>query len=159
MQTSVATIHASRAFDLPVGAVFAHWIAPETRQRWEAGPETGMRYDAFDTRPGGTETVRVLHDGAEVGHLIQTHHRIEENRLMASSMVGVFGGQPTMMTALVVEFTATDTGCRVDVVAQACDFTGRDIGAAQEAGWSWLFDRFQADLETFGPITNPKDPT
>lgn len=157
MQSSVATIHVSRDFDFPVEAIFAHWISPETRVRWEAGPETGMTYDAFDTRPGGTETVRISHDGAEVGRLIQSHHRIEENSLIASSMVGIFGGQATLMTALVVEFSATDTGSRIEAVAQACDFTGQDIRAAQEAGWSWILDRFQADLDRFGPITNPKD--
>jgi uncharacterized protein YndB with AHSA1/START domain len=159
MQTSVATIRAARDFEYPVEAVFAHWISPESRKRWEAGPDTGMVYDAFDTREGGTETVRVMQGGTEVGQLIQTHHRIVENRLLASSMLGIFGGVTTMMTALVVEFTPTPTGCRIEAVAQATDLTGRDIAAAQEASWSWILDRFQADLEEHGPILTTKDLT
>jgi uncharacterized protein YndB with AHSA1/START domain len=156
MQASVATVRAARDFDLPVAAVYAHWIDPEARQRWEASPDTGMIYDRFDTRSGGTETVRIVKDGAEIGHLIQTHHRVEENRLIASSMVGVFGGEVTMMSAIVVEFTATNTGCRIEAMAQAMDLTGRDIAAAQEAGWAWILDRFRADLHAFGPRTTPE---
>lgn len=154
MKSSTATVRATRDFDLPVAAVYAHWVSPEARQRWEAGPDTGMTYDAFDTRPGGTETVRITADGKEVGHLIQTHHRVEENELIASSMIGVFGGAVTMMSAIVVEFSATDTGSRIEARAQAMDLTGRDIAAAQEAGWTWILDRFQADLATFGPHLN-----
>jgi uncharacterized protein YndB with AHSA1/START domain len=161
MKASVATVRAARDFDLPVTAVYAHWIDPEARQRWEAGPDTGMTYDGFDTRPGGTETVRIVKDGAEVGHLVQTHHRVEENRLIASSMTGVFGGEVTMMTALVVEFSATETGSRIEAMAQAMDLTGRDIAAAQEAAWGWILDRFEADLAEFGPNqtsqTRPKE--
>ena len=156
MQASVATVRATRDFDLPVAAVYAHWLSPEARQRWEAGPGTGMTYDSFDTRTGGTETVRVIADGKEVGHLVQTHHRVEENRLIASSMVGVFGGEVTMMSAIVVEFAATDTGSRINATAQAMDLTGRDIAQAQEAGWIWILDRFQADLEEFGPDKTPE---
>jgi len=154
VKSSTATVRATRDFDLPVAAVYTHWINPEARQRWEAGPETGMTYDAFDTRPGGTETVRISAEGKEVGHLVQTHHRVEENRLIASSMLGVFGGAVTMMSAIVVEFSATDTGTRIQAMAQAMDLTGRDIAAAQEAGWSWILDRFQADLTAFGPQLN-----
>ena len=157
MPATVATVRASRDFDVPVAAVYAHWVSPEARQRWEAGPDTGMAYDSFDTRAGGTETVRVINDGAEVGQLIQTHHRVEENQLIASSMVGVFGGQVTMMTALVVEFIATETGTRIEALAQAMDLTGRDIAAAQEAGWTWILDRFEADLAEFGPHLKPEN--
>jgi uncharacterized protein YndB with AHSA1/START domain len=163
MQTTTATVRAARDFDLPVEDIFAHWTSPETRVRWEAGPDTGMVYDGFDTRPGGTETVRVMKDGQEVGRMIQTHLRIEPGRLMASTMVGIFGGTVTMMSALVVEFIATETGSRIEAVAQASDLSGHDIAAAQEAGWSWIFDRFQADIDRYGPVTNPRptpeDPT
>ncbi|MDG4649665.1 SRPBCC domain-containing protein [Roseibacterium sp. SDUM158017] len=156
MRTSVATIRAARDFALPVEDIFAHWTSPVTRRRWEAGPDTGMVYDGFDTRPGGTETVRVMQDGREIGRMIQTHLRVDENRLLASSMVGIFGGVVTMMTALVVEFIATEDGSRIEAVAQASDLSGRDIARAQEAGWSWILERFQADIDAYGPITNPK---
>jgi uncharacterized protein YndB with AHSA1/START domain len=157
MHTTFATVRAARDFALPVEDVFAHWVSPETRRRWEAGPDSGMVYDAFDTRPGGIEIVRVFQDGTEIGRLIQTHHRIDENRLIASSMVGIFGGRVTTMTALAVEFSRTEAGTRIEAVAQASDLDGRDIAAAQEAGWTWIFDRFQADIDRFGPITRPKD--
>lgn len=156
MQASVAAFRTAREFALPVQAVYAHWIDPEARRRWEAGPDTGMVYDRFDIRPGGTETVRIVRDGEEVGQLIQTHHRVEENRLIASSMVGAFDGEVTMLTALVVEFSATDTGCRIEAVVQAMDLTGRDIAASQEAGWSWILDRFEADLAAHGPGDTPE---
>ncbi len=163
MQTTTATVRAARDFDLPAEDIFAHWTSPETRVRWEAGPDTGMVYDGFDTRPGGTETVRVMKDGQEVGRMIQTHLRVDENRLIASSMVGIFGGTVTMMSALVVEFIPTGTGTRIEAVAQASDLAGNDIASAQEAGWSWIFDRFEADIDRHGPVTHPRhtpeDPT
>ncbi|MDJ0827385.1 MAG: SRPBCC domain-containing protein [Rhodobacter sp.] len=157
MQASTATIHATRDFDLDVEMLWAHWTSPETRQRWEAGTDTGMTYDAFDTRTGGVETVRIVHEGAEIGHMTQHHHRVEPTHLLASSTTGTFGGVTTMLMTLVIEFEATETGSRLNAVSQVTDLTGRDVQAEHEKGWTWILNRFQADIDEFGPITNPKD--
>ena len=85
------TITAGRDFDHPRSAIYAHWVSPETRQRWEAGPDTGMSYDAFDTRPGGTEIVRVTHEGQEVGHMVQRIVAVEEDTMLVSQIeAGVY---------------------------------------------------------------------
>lgn len=152
MTVTTALIRTSRAFPYPVAAIYAHWTSPETRQRWEAGPESGMRYDAFDTRPGATEIVRITHDGQEIGHLAQTVQAMTENERMAVQITGTFGGAMTMLMQLVLHFSATDDGSRIDATAQVIDLTGRDIQAEHEAGWSGLFDSFEADIATHGLI-------
>ena len=157
MKAATATIRATRDFDIGVETLWAHWTSPETRARWEAGPDTGMAYDAFDTRTGGVEIVRITHDGAEVGQMTQAHHRVEPPRLLATTTTGAFGGVTTMLMTLVIEFTDTRKGSRLSAVSQVIDLTGRDIRAEHEKGWTWILDRFQADLDAFGPVTNPKD--
>ncbi len=112
MESTSATINATREFPHPAASVFVRWISPETRQRWEAGPDTGMTYDAFDTREGGVETVRIAQDGKEVGHMLQNVHRLVRDRLIACSVAGVFGGTLTMLMQAVIEFQTTDEGSR-----------------------------------------------
>jgi uncharacterized protein YndB with AHSA1/START domain len=137
MTCAHATIHVSRDFDHPVAAIFAHWTSPETRVRWEAGPDTGMRYDAFDTRPGAVETVRVFDDTAEIGHMLQRIHAVAPEALV-SSVEGHFGGALTMVMIVSVRFVACAGGCRLEAVAQVTDLTGRDPKEQHEAGWNWL---------------------
>ncbi|MDJ0631250.1 MAG: SRPBCC domain-containing protein [Rhodobacter sp.] len=127
MKASTATIRTSREFALPLETLWTHWTSPETRRRWEAGPDTGMAYDSFDTRSGGTETVRITHDGAEIGHMIQHHHRIEPPHLLATTTIGTFGGTTTMLMTLVIEFEAVADGSRLSAVSQVTDLTGRDV--------------------------------
>ena len=153
MQSTSATIMATRAFPHPAESVFAHWISPETRLRWEAGPDSGMTYDAFDTREGGVETVRIIQDGKEVGHMFQNTHRLVEGRLMAYSLTGVFGGVLTTLMQIAIEFRPTDEGCRLEATAQVIDLTGGDVQAQHEAGWDWILDRFEADIAEHGLVT------
>ncbi len=61
MPVSFADVSMNRCLDLSVESLFAHWSSPETRRRREVGPDTGMRYEAFDTREGGVERVIVTH--------------------------------------------------------------------------------------------------
>ena len=154
MRTTFATIHTSRDFDVPVEALFAHWTSPETRVRWEAGPESGMVYDGFDTREGGVETVRIMHDGAEVGHMVQRIQRCEPGALLAVAIEGHFGGSVSMLMSVVVEFeeTETETGRRINAASQVSDLTGRDVKAEHEAGWAMLLDKLAADIAEFGPV-------
>lgn len=152
MTPAFATIRAERSFDHPADAIFAHWISPETRVRWEAGPETGMRYDAFDTRPGGTETVRVFDGDAEVGHMLQRILAVEPGRLLVIAIEGHFGGAATMAMLVTIIFADRQGGSKLDAVAQITDLSGRDPTEQHEAGWAWLLDRFEKDIATHGLV-------
>jgi len=158
MNTKYGTIVRSRDFALPVEAVYSHWVTPEARRRWETGGGTNMRYDAFDTRTGGQETVRIFNDeGAEIGHMLQHHHRVENNHLLATTIEAVFNGQVSMLMYVVVEFHPTDTGCRIETLSQFADIAGRGAQEEHERGWDWILGRFQDDLETHGPIATPEE--
>ncbi len=152
MPVSFADIAVFRDFDLPVESLFAHWTSPETRQRWEAGPGTGMRYEAFDTREGGVEKVIVTQEGKEVGHMLQRILRLEDNALLVSAIEGHFGGRVTMAMCVVIQFEATDKGSRLTGRSQVADFTGGDVHAQHEAGWKWILDSFAADIAVHGPV-------
>ena len=153
MQSTSATINVTRELPHPADSVFAHWISSETRLRWEAGPDTGMTYDAFDTREGGVETVRIVQDGKEIGHMFQNTHRLVEGRLMAYSLTGVFGGVLTTLMQIVVEFRPTDEGCTAVVSAHGISPTGGDAQTQHEAGWTWILNRFEADIAEHGLVT------
>ena len=152
MQASHATIQVTRDFSYPVNSVFAHWTSPETRQRWEAGPDTGMTYDAFDTREGGVEIVRIHKAGNEVGHMVQSHLRFVANELISSSIIGVFGEIVKSAMTVTIEFSPTETGSRIEALAQVTDLEGGDVQARHEAGWEWILGRFEADIAEHGII-------
>ena len=152
MKATHATIIVTREFPHPVEAVFAHWTSPETRKRWEAGPDTGMSYDEFDTREGGVEIVRIQKYGREIGHMVQSHLRLVENALTSTSIVGVFDGEVTSSMNVTIEFSATDHGCRIEALAQVTDLNGGDVRAQHEAGWDWILGRFEADIAEHGII-------
>lgn len=147
------TITAGRDFDHPRSAIYAHWVSPETRQRWEAGPDTGMSYDAFDTRPGGTEIVRVTHEGQEVGHMVQRIVAVEEDTMLVSQIEGHFGGAVTLAMTVVVRFEDTATGSRIAATSQVAGLTGGNVREDHEKGWAWILGRFADDLATHGPVT------
>ena len=153
MTPTAVTIHAEKVLPYPPAAVFAHWISPETRQRWEAGPETGMTYDAFDTREGGVEIVRIHHEGNEVGHMTQRIERMIPDEMLAVSIAGTFGGVTSLMMQLVMRFEAHPKGTRVSAISQVIDLSGRDIEAEQKHGWDWMMTRFADDIATYGLIT------
>ena len=134
MPVSFADISVTRDFDLPVESLFAHWTSPETRERWEAGPDTGMRYEAFDTREGGVEKVAIMQDGNEVGHMLQRILRLEQNALLVSAIEGHFDGRVTMIMCVVIQFEAVGRGSRLLGRSQVADFTGSSIPEPADDG-------------------------
>ncbi len=152
MKPSFATIERVREFSHPVEAIFTHWTSPAARMRWECGPDTGMVYDAFDTREGGIEVIRIMNDGKEVGHMVQSHLKYIENEIMATTVYGEFGGETTTIMCVVVEFTRTQTGSKIAATSQITDLTGIDVQAQHEAGWDWILKRFTDDLAEHGPV-------
>ncbi len=139
-------IQVTRDFDCPVDTLFAHWLNPETRVRWEAPPESGMRYLNFDTREDGVERLEITHEGEVVGEMIQRILVLRENEALVSSITGVFGGRITMAMQVTVGFEATDTGSRLSGTGQVVDLTGRDVEDEHSAGWNMLLDNFATDL-------------
>ncbi|MEM9969739.1 MAG: SRPBCC domain-containing protein [Pseudomonadota bacterium] len=152
MNFTTATIHRTREFDYSVDAIYAHWTHPDARQRWECGPDTGMKYDAFDTREGGIEVVRIFNDGNEVGHMVQSHLKVVPNECIATAVYGEFGGETTTIMSVLVEFTSTERGCKMEAVSQVADLKGGNPQDDHEKGWDYVLGRFEDDLAEHGPI-------
>jgi len=143
---SFATIEVSRDFDCPVDTLYAHWTSPETRVRWEANPDSGMRYLNFDTREGGVERLEVLAEGQVVGEMVQHIMALRENELLVAAITGHFGGRITMVMQVTCRFEATADGSRLTGTSQVVDLTGRDVTEQHTAGWNMLLESFAADL-------------
>ena len=111
-----------------------------------------MSYDAFDTREGGVEIVRIHKDGNEVGHMVQSHLRFVENELISMSIIGVFGETVKSAMTVTLEFSPTETGTRIEALAQVTDLDGGDVQARHEAGWDWILNRFEADIAEHGIV-------
>ncbi len=152
MTPSIATIERTRDNSHPVEAIFAQWTSPAARMRWECGPDTGMVYDAFDTREGGIEVIRIMNDGKEVGHMVQSHLKLVPNEMIATTVYGEFGGQTTTIMSVIVEFSETEDGCKLEAVSQVADLTGGDVQGQHEAGWDWILKRFADDIKEHGPV-------
>ncbi len=156
MAASFADISVTRDFDVPVELLFAHWTCPETRQRWEAGPDIGRRYEAFDTRECSVEKVIVAHEGNDVGYMLQRILRLEANSLLVSAIEGHFGGRVTVAMCVVTQFEATDSGSRLTGRGQVADFTGEEPKERHEVGRQWIRDRFATDIAEHGPVRTCK---
>ncbi len=148
--TVVFTVEVSRDFDRPAGAVFAHWMDPEGRRRWETPEGSGMSYAAFDTREGGHEEVIVAPGGAEVGRVITDIRVLREGALAVIQGRGVFGGAVAMTMQTVFRVEPEGMGCRFTGTSQMVVLAGEPSEAQLRAGWEAMLDRFAADLAAGG---------
>lgn len=146
MTPSFATITAETTVAGPPAAVFQHWIAPESRQRWEAPPESGMRYLNFASGPGEVEVIEITHDGQVIGAMDQTLVVIEPPRLIVSQIVGTFHGTTSLIMQVVMRFEEVAEGTRLLGTSQVSDLSGRDVQAEHEAGWAALYKAFADDF-------------
>jgi len=153
MKPAHTTVEITRDFDISADALFAHWVSPKTRLRWEAGPDTGMKYDAFDTRSGGREIVRIFEGGAEIGRMVQSVHVVEPGDHIATSIEATFDGVVTMLMQTTVQFERTKNGTRLNATCQIADLKGRDQSERHKRGWEWIFDRFAADIADHGLVS------
>lgn len=149
-EPTFATIRASREFDCAVETLFEHWTSPETRVRWEAGPDSGMRYLNFDTREGGVERLEVSFDGKVIGEMVQRITVLRPNDVLVATITGHFGGRITMVMQVTCRFEKTAEGSRLSGTSQLLDLTGRDVTDQHTAGWNMMLDNFAADL-----VANP----
>ena len=153
MTPAFTSVSVTRDIAADPAAVFAHWTSPETRQRWETGPDTGMKYDAFDTREGGTEIVRVFESGTEIGHMVQRIKVLKPGDLLVSTIDAVFNDKLNMIMTVCVRFERHKSGTRLHAHAQIADINGRDQTERHTRGWEWILDRFEADIAEHGLIT------
>lgn len=152
MRPAFATVEVTLDLPYPPAEVFAHWVSPETRVRWEAGPDSGMTYEGFDTRPGGVETIRVHHDGGEIGRLVQRVQSVDDGSRIVSTIEGHFNDTLSLLLSVVVSFEPTDIGTRIIGQSQIVDLSGRDPKADHTTGWGVLMNAFETDIETHGLI-------
>lgn len=143
---SFAHIQKTTQIDGPRGAVYVHWLDPESRQRWEAPESSGMRYLNFAPRQGGVERIEISADGKKIGEMVQHIVVMQAPELVVSHIIGTFNGQTTLTMQVTMQFEETATGTRITGTSQVCDASGADVQAQHEAGWDALFAAFAADF-------------
>ncbi len=109
------TVVRTRDFDRDADAVFAAWMDPAIRARFETPEGSGMSHATVATREGETGEVVVAPAGTEVGRMFDTI-RILRPGLGVVQGWGAFGGVTTM--------TMQNTFEVVDRPGGGCTFTG-----------------------------------
>ncbi len=153
MQPFLTNIEATAEVAASPAAVFAHWMDPECRKRYEAPPESGMRYKNFAREPGDVEEIEITHEGEVVGLMKQELVVIEAPRLIVSQVTGIFYGARTLAMQVTLYFEDVGDGTRIRATSHVVDTTGRDVAAEHEAGWALMFEKFKEDFATFGPTS------
>lgn len=135
----------------PPNTVFAHWMDPQARQRYEASPESGMRYKNFTAEQGGIEEVEIIQDGNVIGLMRQHLLVLDAPRILVSHIAGTFHGATTMGMQITMRFEAVSAGTAIHATSQVVDLTGRDVRAEHQAGWMHLYEKFARDFKEYGP--------
>lgn len=147
----IFTVTAAREFAQDPETIFAAWLDPARRGRFETPVGSGMRLSVLDTREGGREDVAIGPEGAETGHM-PTDIRILRPPadgapgLLVVHGQGVFGGAVAMTMQTVVEVAATKGGARLSGTSQIVAPGGQPTEAQVRTGWEEMLDRFAADL-------------
>lgn len=152
MTPAFTTVSVSRDIAGDPAAIFAHWTSPKTRVRWEAGPDTGMKYDSFDTREGGREIVRIFEKDVEIGHMVQTIKVLRPGDLLVSTVEAIFNDDLNMLMTVSVQFERHKGGTKLKANTQIMDIKGRDQTERHTRGWEWILDQFEADIAEHGLI-------
>lgn len=150
MQPFQANIEATTEIAAAPAAVFAHWMDPECRKRYEAPPESGMRYKSFAREQGAVEEIEITHEGAVIGLMKQEIVVLEAPRLIISQVTGTFYGATTLAMQVSIYFEKVGGGTRIRATSHVVDTTGRDVVAEHEAGWALMFEKFKEDFASFG---------
>ena len=147
----IFTVTASRDFEGSPEAVFAAWLDPARRARFETPEGSGMRLAVLDTREGGHEEVAVGPEGAETGRM-PTDIRVLRPPadgapgLLVVHGTGVFGGAVAMTMQTAVTVAPRGTGARLTGTSQIVAPGGQPTEAQVREGWEAMLDRFAADL-------------
>jgi uncharacterized protein YndB with AHSA1/START domain len=141
------TVTRTREIDHPADRVFAGWLDPALRARFETPEGAGMRHLSFATEPGQEGVVQVAPGGNEVGRMIDVIRILEPGVLAATQSRGVFGGATTMVMQNIFEVRPRPGGCTFTGTSQMFCLDHRPTRAEVENGWDYMLDRFVALLD------------
>ncbi len=147
----IFTVTVERDLDSPPEAVFAAWLDPARRARFETPEGSGMRLAVLDTREGGHEEVAIGPRGEETGRMPTDIRLLRAPAdgapgLLVVHGTGVFGGAVAMAMQTTVTVAARGTGARLTGVSQIVAPGGQPTQAQVHEGWEGMLDRFAADL-------------
>ena len=142
------TIVVERRFSASPARVFAAWVEPEGRDRWDVpGGDWEHVTDERDVRVGGRDVIRFGRAGTldfrgdstyvdiiPDGRIVSTYTVTERDVLISVSL-------------LTVELVTRGTGTRMIVTEQVAFLDGRDSPAARLAGLDEMFDKLATRLE------------
>ena len=142
------------ARDLAPGpeAVFAAWIDPRVRARFETPEGSGMRHESLDTREGGFEVTAIEEDGAKIGEaetfvaLMVPPENGAAGLILTQGRVA-FAGRTHLLTQATLAFVPHEGGTRLSGTVQAVSPTGAPGEPEIREGWDGMLDRFAAILE------------
>ncbi|MEO0990719.1 MAG: SRPBCC domain-containing protein [Pseudomonadota bacterium] len=132
-------------FDQSVAEIYSHWVCPDARARYEL--DEGLTCENFDLRECGVETIRIAHEGREVGVQVQRYHSVVPNQVIVMSIDGHSNGVQGILMQVAIQFDeASKGGCDLTVKVQAMDLDGHNGQEVHEAGWDGLLESFADDL-------------
>lgn len=128
----------TRRFDAPPERVFDAWLKRQMLGQWMFGPavrDEEIVHLALDPRVGGSFSVMVSRDDAEVEHLGRYLEIARPSRLVFTWVVaGERAG-----SRVLVDIAPTDTGCELRLVHELHASLAAQVGQT-EAAWNRMFD-------------------
>lgn len=143
----IFTVRRSRAFAHPADRVFAMWLDPDARARFETPEGSGMSHVTFATRQDDTGEILIAPGGTEAGRMFDIIRILHPGRLAVVHGWGVFGGTPAMTMQTVFEAVPDGSGCTFTGTSQIVTLGDQPTETDVGTGWDQMLDRFAAVLD------------
>lgn len=140
------TVTCTRDFDHPPAKVFATWLDPAARARFETPEVSGMSHVSYATAQGDNGEILIEHGGAEVGRMFDTIRVLHPGSLAVVHGWGVFGGATAMTMQTTFAVTPNGDGCTFRGTSQIVTLGDTPTEAQVEQGWADMLDRFATVL-------------
>lgn len=146
------TIALVRAFAPGPEAVFAAWIDPAMRARFETPPNAGLRHESLDAREGGFEVTAIERGGEKVGEVETFVALLVRPADGAAGLIltqgrTTFGGRTHLLAQTTLAIVPHAGGTRLSVTSQVVSPTGAPGEDELRADWDARLARFEGVLE------------
>ncbi len=140
---AAARLLLTRDVPLPPDRAYAMWTDPETRARFEAPPESGMRLHKADPREGGIEVTDIVDGEDVIGDMTQSFIVMDPGARIVATTVVRIGGKVVNVMLMTIDFLpGAGGGCRMHITDQSIDMSGNDPTEGHRLGWEGMLDRF-----------------
>jgi len=141
------TIVVERRYEASPGRVFAAWVEPDGRSRWDV-PGEGWDHvtDERDVRVGGRDVIRFGPTGSLDYRGVTDYVDLVEDQRIVSTYTVAERDVVMSVSLLTVELRPAGDGTDMTVTEQAVFLDGVDSPARRLAGLDEMFDRLAHQL-------------